>query len=211
MLLFWNPFALGRRGAVKDSQESPAANMGRAKSPPATRNRRLANRLSGRDVAVVSTAVRGSRRDVKQGDTPRYRTSAAASERWRQTIRSNQVAGKKNPHPHSGRDSPRRLHPDPIRPVGGLEHAPGSDKPALAGGIYLARCPDNDGWLSVVASAGQPHGTPNRNSGPADTAVGRSARNPSRDICDDANDAGRLAPTAILRNAEMGPRGVATP
>jgi len=211
MLLFWNPFTLGRQGAVKDSQGRQAANIGRARSPRATRNRRLASRLSGRDVAFVSTAVRGSRHDVKPSDNPHYRTSATANERSWRTVCSNQDAGKKNPHPHSGRDSPRHLHPSRIRLFDVPERVSDSDKTARDDGIFLAHWPDNGNWRSAAANAGQPRGRSNCSSGPVDTPVGTSAHNLSRDRCGVPNAAGRLALIASVGNAEMGPRGVATP
>ena len=211
MLLCWNPFTVGRQGAVKDSRERWVANIGRARSRRATRNRRLASRLSGRDVAFVSTAVRGSRHDVKPSDTPRYRTSATAIEwSWR-TVGSNQVAGKKNPHPHSGRDSPRHLHPGRIRLLDVPERVPDSDKTARDDGISLAHWPDNGNWRSAAASTGQPPGTPNCNSDPAGAQVGTSAHNLSKDRSGAPNVAGRLALIASVGNAEVGPRGVATP
>ena len=73
----------------------------------ATKNRRLASRLSDHAAAFASTVALESRHDVKPDDTRHYRTSARASERSWQTLHNSLVAGKKNPYPPSGGDSPR--------------------------------------------------------------------------------------------------------
>jgi hypothetical protein len=185
--------------------------MRHTKRSPATRNRDSAKWTWRRSSGSVSTVVREATRAVKLDDSWHYKTSARASERSWQTLRNSQVGDKKNRQALASGDSPRHRCASRNRHIGADGSALGSDTLELAAGTSLVRWPDNGGWRSFVASGGQPHGSPNCNNGRTDAMAGRFAHNPSKDRRDAPDAKGRLAPIAILGNAEVGPRGVLVP
>ena len=172
------PVPAHRRGAVKDSQAVRPTNMERAESLRATKNRRLASRLSVRTGVAPSTAVHGAGRDVTLWRTPSYRTFATASEWSDRIVHSNRGAGKKNSCPHSGGDSPRRSRPAPIRLAPVFGPAPGSEKTAPGDSSFLARSRDNGDWRSAGSNAGPRRSRLSRSNGSADAEPETTDRNP---------------------------------
>ena len=165
MLLCWNPFFGEQQCARQSNQSEPRDQYLAHEMARATRSRQPANRPADDAAAVVSTAFRESRRDVKLDDTSHYRTFAVASARSWQTLHSSQGVGKKNLGAHQGRDSPRRRLMRRNRPAGVPERVHDNDTIGLVAGIFPVHSIDNDGSPSVDAIGGRPRGRLNCNSG----------------------------------------------
>jgi len=185
--------------------------MRHTRSPAATRNRGFARWTCGRFPGSVSTVVRAATRAVKPDDNWHYRTFAGANGRSWRTLHNSQVAGSKNRWSFLPGDSPRRCWAGWNPRTDAAESARGSGMPELAGDTCLVQSNGNGGSRSVAASGGRLRGRLNHNSGRTDAAAGRTVRSLSADRRDAQNAKKRLAPSVILGNAEMGPRGVAAP
>lgn len=151
-------------------------------------NRRTARRPTGRLAADAANVVHEPRRDIKLGDSSRYKTSATVNELSSQRSHSSPDAGIEILRSQRYTHSPRHLLRGKTRQLDVHELDRGSGRIDRGGVIYRVHCCGNGDWPHIDASGPPRPRSSSCNNGSEHVQAGQPDRNLSTDKYDDQHD-----------------------
>ncbi len=170
-------------------------------------NRQSDRRAAGHLPTCVANVVHEPRRDIKLGDSSRYRTSSTVNEPSSQRSHSSPDAGIEFLSCDRYTHSPRHLLRGMARQRDVHELVHGSGRIDRGGVIYRVHYCGNGDSPHIDASGPQQPRSLNCNNGSEHVQAGKPDHNLSTDKYDDQHDRTWLDLIAIRGNAEMmGPR-----